>query len=171
MAIQKDATSEITRWTAVVSDAATTFHRRWTDLALRRVDGALARLLHEQIGLFDQACVTGSADEIGVQGAATCRGYAAAVRAMEAAGPNGGPYPDDAYQLGHDPQTGTRVAIGNHKGVTDRVQELHQGDVICITPDEVAVMIASLESMKGIAEVKRFFPGAEIVRKYQERGN
>jgi hypothetical protein len=163
---KKDLTSELQRWTAVASDAAMTFRRRWTDLALRRVDGALANLLHEQIEMFNRACLEGDVDEIATHGAGTARGWAAAVRAMEAAGA-----PDDAYQLGNDPQTGTKVAIGDHKGIIGRVQELHGQDVICITPDEVAVMVASVEAIKGIGEIKKLFPGAEIVRRYENQGS
>ena len=170
MALQKDATRELARWSSVVADAALTFERRWTDLALRRVDGALARLLHEQLGMFHQACITGEADEIGIHGSAMCRGYAAAVRAMEAAGPNGGPYPDDAYMLGADPVTGTKVVVGQHQGILGRVQELHGQDVICITPDEVAVMVGTLGALQGIGAVKRLFPGAEIIRRYEGEG-
>jgi hypothetical protein len=33
--IRKDLTSELHRWTQVASDAAMTFRKRWTDLALR----------------------------------------------------------------------------------------------------------------------------------------
>ena len=115
--------------------------------------------------MFDGACIDGTADDIALHGAATCRGYAAAVRAMEAAGA-----PDDAYQLGTDPVTGTKVAIGAHKGIIDRVSDLHGQDVICITPDEVAVMVGSVEAVKGIGEIKKLFPGAEIVRRYEHEG-
>lgn len=166
MGIQRDTTSEITRWTSVVSDAALTFQRRWTDLALRRIDSGLARLLHEQIAMFDDACMRGTTEDVARQGAATCRGYAAAVRAMEAA-----KAPDDAYQLGTDPQTGFKVAIGHHKGIRERVQELHGEELVCVTPDEVAVMMASVEAMKGISAIKKMFPGAEMVRKYQDQGS
>lgn len=165
MAIKKDTTTEIHRWTQVVSDASLTFHRRWTELALRRIDPGLARLLHEQVRFFDEACLTGEVDEIGVQGAATARGYAAAVRAMGAAN-----VPDDSYQMGSDPVTGCKVAIGSHKGIIDRVVELHGQDVMCVTPDEVAVMIGAVEAIKGIGEIKRLFPGAEIVRRYEMEG-
>jgi hypothetical protein len=161
-----DATAEIRRWSLVVTDAALTFERRWTDLALRRVDSALARLLHEQILMFQEACLTGTPEDIGMHGSATCRGYAAAVRAMDAAGAA-----DDAYQLGSDPKTGVKVAIGEHRGILGRVQELHGSEVICITPDEVAVMIGNSSSIEGIVEIKKLFPGAEVVRPYDDKGS
>jgi hypothetical protein len=101
-----------------------------------------------------------------MHGAATARGWAAAVRAMEAAGA-----PDDAYQLGTDPQTGTKVAIGEHKGIIERVQELHGQDVICVTPDEVAAMIGTVEAIGTIGAIKKLFPGAEIVRRYADQGS
>jgi len=149
-----------------VADAALTFERRWTDLALRRVDPALARMLHEQVEIFDRACIKGTVEDIATQGAGLCRGYAAAVRVMDTGGDNQ-PVPDDAYQLGSDPVTGCKVAIGHHKGIVGRVQELHGEDVICMTPDEVAVMVGSVEAIKGIGEIKKLFPGAEIIRKYE----
>jgi hypothetical protein len=167
MAIQRDPTTELNRWTRIVADSALTFERRWTDLALQRVDGAMARLLHEQIGIFDEACLTGTIEQIAVHGSATCRGYAAAVRVMDTGGVEGKPVPDDSYQLGSDPVTGCKVAIGHHKGIVERVQELHGSSIICITPDEVAVMVGSVDAIKGIGEIKRLFPGAEIIRKLE----
>lgn len=158
--------SVVRHWLAEVSSAALPFESRWTWLALRRVDDGLGRRLFEQRGLFDQACITGSVDDVELHGGAMCRGYAAAVRAMEAAGAE-----DDAYQLGSDPETGCRVAIGTQKAALARVRELHGQDVIWITPDEVACLMASVEKFKFVGAVRQLFPGAEVVRRYAEAGN
>lgn len=155
----------VQHWLGEVSAAATPFESRWTWLALRRVDDQLGRRLHEQRGLFDQACVTGSVEEVETHGAAMCRGYAAAVRALE-----GASEPDDAYQLGQDPVSGMKVAVGVQRAAVERVRTVHGSDVIWITPDEVATMLASVEAFKFVGAVKQLFPGAEIVKRYAEAG-
>lgn len=152
-------------WLSQVSAAAACFESRWTDLALRRVSPSIAQALFEQRGLFDQACVTGSGEEVETHGAAMCRGYAAAVRALEAAGVE-----DDAYQLGADPQSGLKIAIGSQKAAIERVRTIHGADVIWITPDEVAVLVASVEAFKFVGAVKQLFPGAEVVKRYASSG-
>jgi len=149
----------LSHWRRQVSDAALALESRWTMNALRRVDAELARRLHEQIGLFDQACITGGDDEIALHGAATCRGYSAAVAAL-------GNEPDDAYLIGEDPATGFRVAIGDQRAAADRVRELHGSSVVWVTPDEVAKVMASVEQFKAIAVVKQFFPGAAMIDRF-----
>jgi len=42
-----------------------------------------------------------------------------------------------------------------------RVRELY--GCVCITPDEVATILANLGAFKPIAAIKRLFPGAEIL--------
>lgn len=153
-------------WRAEVSGAAAGLESRWTGLALRRVDAGLAQRLGEQRALFDLACITGSAEEIETHGGAMCRGYAAACRALEAAGAA-----DDAYLLGRCPTTGTLVAIGEQRAAVQRVRELHGEEVVWITPDEVASLFASVESFKAIGAVKRVFPGAELVQRYATAGS
>jgi hypothetical protein len=148
-----------------VSDAAMLFETRWTELALRRVDADLALRLHEQRNLFHAACLKGDVREVDLQGAALRRGYVAVTRRMEEAGAE-----DDAYQIGHDPLTGTKVAIGTQRAALDRVRKIHGQDVIWLTPDEVAVMMAGLESFKHIMAIKKKFPGAEIIRRYEDEG-
>ena len=152
-------------WISEVSAAALPFERRWTWLALRRVDDGLGRKLFEQRGLFDEACITGSVDDIETHGGAMCRGYAAAVRALEAA-----EAPDDSYMLGQCPQSGFRVAVGQQKAALDRVREIAGNEVVWITPDEVAVLMASVESFKFAGVVKQMFPGAEVVKRYASAG-
>lgn len=151
------------RWLTEVSNSALVFESRWTMLALQRVDPGIAKRLREQRGLFDQAVVTGTSDQIEEQGSAMCRGYAAAVRALEAAAT-----PDDAYLLGMDSQTGMRVAIGEQKAAVARVREIHGQGVVWITPDEVAKLMGSVEAFKFVGAVKKLFPGAEVIDRYPD---
>ena len=102
--------------------------------------------------------MTGTGEEVDTHGAALCRGYSAAVRALEAANE-----PDDAYMLGQDPRSGFTVAVGQQKTAAERVSELHGKSVVWITPDEVAAVLAQLEDLKALSTIKRMFPGAEII--------
>jgi hypothetical protein len=52
------------------------------------------------------------------------------------------------------------VAIGD-KAAAERVRELH--GCICITPDEVAMILANLAAFNPIVEIKRLFPGADVL--------
>src|SRR3954447_1575738 len=94
-------------WSREISAAAVALERRWTLAALKRVDPDLAERLSKQQELFNRAAVTGTIEEVEAHGAAMCRGYAAAVRALEA-----NSEPDDAYTLGQDPRSGFKIAIG-----------------------------------------------------------
>jgi hypothetical protein len=78
---------------------------------------------------------------------------------MESAGA-----PDSAYQLGTHTATGLRVAIGIQRSSVGRLCELYgQGNVIFVTPDEVATMIAGKpEGAEFIGTVKRMWPGAVV---------
>lgn len=149
-------------WLGAVSVAAQAFEARWTLLALRRVDAALAKRLHEQRELFVEAYVTGDVADIVEQGAAMCRGYVIAAAALEQAGA-----PDDAYQLGQCPNTGTMVAIGEQKAAVNRVREVYGENVIWVTPDEIAMLFATIEALKSIGTVKRKFSGSEILGSQQ----
>ena len=75
---------------------------------------------------------------------------------------------DDAYMLGTDLVTGTKVAIGTQKAAAQRVRQIHGNNVIWLTPDEVARMLAGLESFKTIGAVKKLFPGAEVIDRYPD---
>jgi hypothetical protein len=153
------------QWMLDVSNSALAFESRWTRLALRRHNPQLAEDLHVQERLFSQSLFSGNPVFIAEHGAAMIRGYNEVTKAMEVSGEE-----DDAYMLGADPQSGMRVAIGQQKACAQRVRRLYGQDVIWITPDEVAVLMASVEQFKVIGAVKRFFPGAEIVRRYEEEG-
>jgi hypothetical protein len=153
------------RWVKDVNEAAAQFEARWTVIGLRRHDHELAVRLHEQREIFAEACATGEPNEVQVQGAALVRGYAAAVKAMEEAD-----IPDDSYLLGVCPTTGFKVAIGIQKASQPRVVELHGQDVVWISPDEVATLMASSEAFMTVAAIKRKFPGAEVVERYAGEG-
>jgi hypothetical protein len=150
-------------WIAETAKAATAFERRWTLGALKRVDAGLAKRLRLQLDDFNEATLSGSESDVEKHGAATCRGYAAVVRAMEAAGA-----PDDAYLEGWCPRTGFRVAIANQRAAADRVVELHGRQVCFVTPDEVAAILSGLEGFKLIDVIKRQFPGAEALDFYPD---
>lgn len=152
-------------WWSKVSDVAILFERRWTWNHLERVNKELAKALMEQRSLFDHATLRGSVGDIETHGAATCRGWLAAIRAMEASGDG-----DSAYLVGRDPVSGLTVAIGAQKSAAERVVELYGGEAIHITPDEVATMFASVEGFKSIGAIKARFPGAEVVGRYLGQG-
>ena len=148
----------IRKWQTAVAEAALPFEARWTQAALKRVDQDLHRRLLDQRDLFDQALVTGTAQDIELHGAALCRGYAIAIQALERAAE-----PDNAYMLGQDVRSGFRVAIGQQKAAAQRVREVLGDKVVWVTPDEVATIVAHLEAFKPITLIKQLFPGAEIL--------
>jgi hypothetical protein len=158
-----DEDKAISSWLTQVSQAASAFEKRWTLKSLRRVSADLAQRLAEQVSLFDQATITGSAHEVEEHGAATCRGYQAAVRAMEAA-----QEPDDAYVLGWDAKTGFRVAIGHQRAAAERVAEVEGDQVVWVTPDEVAAIMAAAENLKPLMAIKRMFPGSEVIDRFPD---
>ena len=162
----KSTTKFALEWRAQVSQAALAFEARWTSASLRRLDPDLAEALHDQVNIFTESCITGTAQEIETHGEATVKGYAKAVEAMQNADIG-----DDAYMLGTDMVTGTKVAIGTQKAAVQRVRNIHGNDVIWLTPDEVARMLAGIESFKAIGAIKKLFPGAEIIDRYPEEGN
>lgn len=162
----RSTTQDALTWQSRVSQAALAFEARWTQASLRRLNSDLAEALHDQFNLFMEACITGTASEIDIHGEATVKGYAQAVAAMHNAN-----IEDDAYQLGVDFITGTKVAIGTQKAAAQRVRQIHGADVIWLTPDEVAKMLAGVEAFKTIGAVKKLFPGAEIIDRYEDEGN
>jgi hypothetical protein len=147
----------IIKWQTAVAEAAIPFEARWTLAGLRRVDAALYERLQDQRALFDAALATGTAQDIELQGAALCRGYAVVIQALERAAE-----PDNAYMVGLDGRSGFRVAIGQQKATATRVRQIGE-DAVWITPDEVALILANLESFKPLAAIRRMFPGGEIL--------
>lgn len=154
------------KWRTEISAAAGTFEARWTMIGLRRHDHDLAVALHEQKEMFAEVCAIGDMNEMQIHGASLVRGYAAAVKAMEAA-----QIPDDSYLLGVCPTTGFKVAIGVQKAARKRVVELYGQDVVMISPDEVATLMASSEAFMTVAAIKKKFPGAEVVERYVGEGS
>jgi hypothetical protein len=148
----KSRTDTVIGWLKTVSEAAQAFEQRWTLAALRRTNPDLHGRLREQRNLFDQMLVTGSLAEVERHGAATCRGWMAAVQAMESA-----EEPDNAFMIGEDAKTGFRVAIGHQMAAATRI-----ADACFCTPDEIAAILGSSEVFRLAAEVKRRFPGAIV---------
>jgi hypothetical protein len=139
----------VARAHAAVADAARPFESRWTLRSLAVVDKELYLRFREQQDDWNAALVTGDAEDIAEQTAAMCRGWAAAFAAM-------GDRPDNAYLIGFDPETGTRVAISDQAAARERV-----GDgAIWLTPNECAVLLGRVQPL---AEMKGLFPGAEII--------
>lgn len=140
---------------ALTQPAETAFRSRWRLSTLKRHDPDLHAALCEQIDLYNAALVTGSATDAREHAGAMVRGWRAACAALESP-----LLPDDAYQVGIDWSTGTRVVIAEQQGSVGRVQAVNGEKVVIVTPDEVARMVAG---MAIVAEVKRFFPDAEVV--------
>ena len=109
----------IGEWMRKVSTAALSFESRWTMRALRRVNPDLHEAMSEQLVLYHTALVTGERKEVDEHAAATIRGYIAVTGALQESGE-----PDDAYVLGFDSRTGTRIAIGDQKACVERVRHL-----------------------------------------------
>jgi hypothetical protein len=144
-------------WQGKVSEAALPFEGRWTEAALRRIDPALHARFQQQRELFNAALAHGTTEEVAKHGAAMVRGYVAVFSAMQSSGT-----PDDAYQVGHDRKTGLTIAVGE-RSCCERVRELHGDAVQWFSPDEIATIIAMDARFNALADVKRVFPGAEIV--------
>ena len=140
----------VTRETA----AAAAYEARWTLPALRRVDPDLAQLLDEQRTLFFAALASGDLADIREHGEAMVRGWLKAIARMAAE-------PDNAYLVGVDPATGTRVAISTQRASEGRVREQHGDDILFLTPDEVAAIAATIHPA---AAVKTLWPGATITQ-------
>lgn len=140
---------------AMTAPAETAFRSRWRLGTLLRIDAELHQALVEQIDLYNAALVTGTDAEAREHAAAMVRGWRAACAALEAP-----LQPDDAYFVGFDPNTGTRVVIAEQQTSAARVQSVAGERVVMVTPDEVARLIAG---MTVIAEAKQFFPDAEIM--------
>jgi hypothetical protein len=146
-----------------ITAASSAFEARWTMLALRRVDPDLSLALHEQCQLYYEACCDGGADAIKTHGEALARGYAAAVVAMEAA-----KHHHDAYLVGR--HNGLVVLISNQKAVQSRLVDTasHGERAILMSPDEVALLMSSIEGLSAVTAIKKLFPGAEVIDRYPD---
>jgi hypothetical protein len=150
---------------AMVAPAETAFRSRWRLSTLKRVNPDLHQMLCEQIDLYDDALLRGSDADLKAQAEAMVRGWRAACSALEAP-----LQADDAYFVGQDWESGTRVVISDCRQSVGRVQAIkdqagNPGKVIMITPDEVARMVAGLNM---IAAAKSVFPDAEVISIYPE---
>ena len=140
---------------SLVAPAQTAFTSRWRLTTLQRLDAELYARLIEQQDLYDQAMLMGSDDDVREQSQAMVRGWRAACSRMERP-----IQPDDAYLLGHDPNSFTRVVIGHHTQSIARTQYIEGQTTIFVTPDEVAALFASMTALRT---VKALFPDSEIV--------
>lgn len=145
----------VSQLVAMVAPAEAAFRSRWKLSTLQRINPDLHEMLCEQIDLYNTALVTGSDAEAKMQSEAMVRGWRAACAALEAP-----LQADDAYLVGFDAATGTRVVISDQHGSVGRVQVKDGLRVLIVTPDEVARVIAG---MRLVAEAKSIFPDAEIV--------
>lgn len=148
-------TDVVAKCLALVAPAESAFRSRWRMGTLARVDAELAGLVQEQVDLFNQALVTGTDGECREHAEAMVRGWRAACARLESP-----LLPDDAYLVGFDPNTGTRVVVAEQQASIGRVQAVAGERVVMVTPDEVARMVAG---MAVIAEAKRLFPDAEVM--------
>jgi hypothetical protein len=140
---------------ALTAPAEAAFRSRWRLSSLLRADAGLHEAVVEQIDLYNTALVTGTRAEAREHAEAMVRGWRAACAALESP-----LLPDDAYQVGFDPSTGTRVVIAEQQTSIGRIQTMKGERVVIVTPDEVARMVAAAGLF---AEVKAFFPDAELV--------
>jgi len=134
-------------WLKKVLGVASVYEQRWTRAALKRVVPQLAADLAEQETRFDTACQSGTVTEIETQGTALCRGWIQAIRAMEKEAASDVGWVGDCL-IGIDPETGTKAAIVRENTAAARaraVELLGQDDVIVMTPDDVARLVASIK--------------------------
>jgi hypothetical protein len=147
---------------ARITTCALAFESRWSLAALARAEPGLHLRLMEAREGERRARESGDEDEMLRWGEVLCRGYRKCADVMAAVG-----QPEDAYLIGRDPQTGTKIAIGCVPSA-QRVAELHPG-MPHYTPDEIATMLANMRGANAVSAVKALFPGAEIVE-VRERG-
>jgi hypothetical protein len=133
-----------------VGVASRAFESRWTLRSLRLVDPELHQTFVEQQQLWEDALVTGDKSDIVEQTAAMVRGWLAATRRMEKAGAD-----DCACTIGQCANTGLKVAIGFQIAAAERLAP----GICFITPDEVAMLLAS---QREILKIKELFPGATV---------
>ncbi|EQB03903.1 hypothetical protein [Sphingobium sp. HDIP04] len=152
--------SAVAQALSLVSPAEQAFKSRWRFSTLERIDADLAQAVNEQQALYDSALLKGSDADVRIQSEAMVRGWRAACQRME------NPLqPDDAYFVGFDVVTGTKVCIADHKGCQARAQQVEGQQVIFVTPDEVARLMGGVSA---ITKIKGAFPDAEIMNLDEE---
>jgi hypothetical protein len=136
-----------------VSRAAALFEARWTMGALLRAEPDLHEAIEDQLGRFHESLVTGQDKEIVTHGEAMCRGWAAAIIAMEKSG-----IAEDAVHIGEFGDV--IVAIGRAQRCPEWLRERYGEGLTYLRPREVAAMYFQVRAAQ---EVKRLWPDAEIV--------
>lgn len=142
------------------SRAAELFEGRWTLNALLRVDPDLHEALEDQQGRFHESLSTKNDVEIAEQGEAMCRGWAAAIQAMERSGEA-----QDAIHIGtFGPVV---VAIGRQRYAPEWVRDQYGEGIVWLTPREVAALHFRVMEAEN---VKRLWPDVEIVGVRKKEG-
>ncbi len=136
-----------------VTELAAMYESRWTLHALELVDSELHAALTEQVDMFHEQLVTGEDEEIIDHGEAMCRGWRAAIVAMEQSN-----IADDAYLVGRFGDI--TIAVGRSAKSSQRVRDVHGENVVWLTPREVAGMFFRIREVEA---VKALWPDAEIV--------
>jgi hypothetical protein len=145
-------------WAPKVTEAALGFEARFTRRALRVHKPKLADVFEVVLADYEAAVNTGSATEIINAGTRLCRAYAVITAELQAAHA-----PEDAYMIGRDPDTGAEIIIASVPAAAERAREQGHRFAKWFSPDEIATIIGLDARAKKIADVKAFFPGAEII--------
>jgi hypothetical protein len=145
-------------WTPRVNEAALAFEARWTRSALRSYDAKLADAFELALAQYDSVVVSGSSTEIDDAGARLVRAYGVITARLGAAR-----VPDDAYMIGEHPPTKTQIIIASSPAAAKHAQANGYQFAKWFSPDEIATIIGLDARAKKIADVKAFFPGAEMI--------
>lgn len=132
---------------------AARFEARWTMDALCRADPGLYEALTDQIGMFHDSLGRHPDQEIVEQGEAACRGWAAAIVAMEKSG-----IASDAVHIGEFGDV--VVAIGRQQSAPAHLIERYGERLAWLRPREVAAMYMHYRHAQA---VKAIWPDAEII--------
>lgn len=135
------------------SEAAAKFEARFTMNALLREAPDLHEALEDQRGMFHESLVTANDQQIAMHGEAMCRGWMAAITAMEKSG-----ITNDAIHIGEFGEV--VVAIGRQQKAPEWVREEYGENVTYLTPRECAALYFKIREVDA---VKKLWPDAEIV--------
>ena len=147
---------------ALVDRAAAPVRGRWTWHAISRAAPDVHEALEDQQRMLNEACLEGEPEDIKRHSQAMARGWRIAYRAMSAADE-----PDDAYLVCECIATGGIVAVIRQKNpepelagaIIARVEAVYGLEALVLAPHEVAAALRP----SAILQVKREFPGAEII--------
>lgn len=145
-------------WAPRVNEAALQFEARWTRLALRNHSPKLADAFEQALDQYEAAITAGSSSDITAAGQRLCKAYAYITAELGARN-----VPDDAYMIGRDEKTRTAIIIASVPAAAERAREQGHRFAKWFSPDEIAALIGLDARAKKIADVKAFFPGAEII--------